>query len=349
MSILSKIDSYSSDRNLVKSPGLRAVHELEVGGQSNVLVQGKTKERHLIETSLNDLAPYIALASFAIAALALVFSIRGDRRKSGIDIRADFSVASSVWSAERWVSEVRLENLKDRPVSVYKIYLEVGHGLHIEVEDFTDIPLSLDAYSVHQQEYDPVEFYSLGLSRVTGFLGDKKSRLQIVLTTSQGRYCPRRGTKTFDDPLFDTLRNNITTGVVHPRRFTHKGRSYGSEAKFVVTFSNADGKEELIPIYPRDYEIRKFRNFKLTREAIESQQSLEEFLQEQVAAGNLPYLSFGVVDLDAVRRDVFKDYSESKTLTPQGWFSNKVVGRGLTLWKNFTLARKNRRIRSRSD
>ena len=303
----------------------------------------------MIETSLNDLAPYIALASFAIAALALVFSARGDRRKSGIDIRADFSVASSVWSSERWVAEVRLENLKDRPVSVYKIYLEVGHGLHVEVEDFTENPLSLNAYSVYQQKYDPVEFYSNGMSRVTGFLGDKKSRQRIVLTTSQGCYYPRVGTKTFDDPFLDTIRRNITTGVVFPHRLTHKGRSYGSEAKFVVTFSNADGTEEVVPIYPRDYEIRKFRNFKHPREALGSQQSLEEFLQEQAAAGNLSYLTLSVADLDAVRQDVFKDYSETKTFTPQGWFSNKVVGRVLTRWEMFVLARENRRIRSRRD
>ena len=276
-------------------------------------MQGKTAERLLTETSPNDLAPYIALASFAIAALALVFSIRGDRRKSGIDIRADFSVASSIWSSEQWVAEVRLENLKDRPVSVYKIYLEVGHGLHIEVEDFTENPLSLDAYNVYRQKYDPVEFYSHGISRVTGFLGDKKSRQRIVLTTSQGRYYPRRGTKTFDDPFFDTLRRNITTGVVHPERLTHKGHSYGSEAKFVVTFSDAEGKEEVVPIYPRDYEISKFRHFTLTREAIESQQSLEEFLKNQVAAGNLSYHSLSIVDLDAIRQDVFKDYSDTKT------------------------------------
>ena len=245
----------------------------------------------MIETHLSDLAPYIALSSFAIAILALVFSIRGDRRKSGIDIRADFSVASSVWSTERWVAEVRLENLKDRPVSVYKIYLEVGHGLHIEVEDFTETPLSLGAYSVYQNKYEPVEFYSHSVRRVTGFLDDKKTRQRIVLTTSQGRSYPKRGTKTFDDPFLDTILKNYTTGVVHPERLPYKGHSYGSEAKFVVTFSNADGKEEVVPIYPHDYEIRRFRNFTLTKEAIESQQTLEEFLRKQIVAGKLSCLS----------------------------------------------------------
>ena len=234
-------------------------------------------------------------------------------------------------------------------MSVYKIYMEVGYGLHIEVEDFTEKPLSLGAYSVYQKKYDPVEFYSHGMSRVTGFFNDKQTRQRIVLTTSQGRYYPKRGTKTFDDPFLDTILKNYTTGVVHPERLTYKGHGYGSEAKFVVTFRNANGEEEVLPIYPLDYEIRKFRNFTLTREAIESQQTLERFLREQVATGNLSCLSFDVVDLDALRQDVFKHYSKTIMLTPQGWFGNKIVGRALTVWEKFILDRKNRRLRSRRD
>ena len=310
----------------------------------------------MIETHLSDLAPYIALASVAIAlasvaiaVLALVFSIRGDRRKTGIEVRADFSVSSSVWSAERWVSEVRLENLKDRPVSIYKIYLEVGHGLYIEVDDFTEKPLSLDAYSVYQQKYDPVEFYSNSMRRVTGFLNDRKTRQRMMLTTAQGRYYPKRRTKTFDDPFFDSFLKNYTTGVVHPERLLYKGHCYGSEAKFVVTLGKADGPEEVIPIYPRDYEIRKFRNFALTKEAIESKQSLEDFLREQLTAGKLSCLSIDVVDLEAFKQDVFKDFTEILTVTPQGWFSHKVIGRFLTLWERFILDRRNKRARARKD
>ncbi len=145
----------------------------------------------MIKTYLGDLAAYIAIASFAIAALALVFVIRGDRRKTGIDIRCDFSVASSIWSTERWVSEVRLENVKDRSVSIYKIYLEIGHGPYIEVEDFTDNPLTLDAHSVFQRKYDPIEFYSVGMRCVAGFLDGKNTRQRIVVTTSEGRYNPK--------------------------------------------------------------------------------------------------------------------------------------------------------------
>lgn len=143
----------------------------------------------------------------------------------------------------------------------------------LEVKDFAETPLSLDAYSVYQKNYDPIEFYSAGMRRVTGFLDGKKTRQRLLLTTSQGRYYPKRRTNTFNYPLIDTLTKNFWTGVVRPVRWHHKGRCYGSEAKFVVTLVDADGKDEIVPIYPGDHEmIRKFRNFRLSLEAIESKQ-----------------------------------------------------------------------------
>ena len=54
-----------------------------------------------------------------------------------------------------------------------------------------------------------------------------------------------------------------------------------SEAKFVVTFSHEGGKEEVIPIYPGDHELKKFRGFNLTEESLESKHALECFLQAQ--------------------------------------------------------------------
>lgn len=300
----------------------------------------------MIEPSFSDLASYIALSSFVIAAFALVFSLRGDRRKTGIDIRCDFSVASSVRSSERWVAEVRLENLKDRPISIYKIYMEIGHGLYIEVEDFTEDSLTLEAYSVYHKRYDPIEFYSDGMRRVTGFLDDKKARQRILLTTSQGRYYPKRMTNAFNDPVLDTILKNYTTGVVLPVRRLYKGRSYGSEAKFIITFAHADSEDEIVPIYLDDHEIRKFRNFRLTQEALESKEALEAFLQEQVVAGKLSSRNIAVVDLEAYRLEAFKDYRETIVVPPQGWFSHKIIGRCLTFWEKLVTSRRNKRLRS---
>ena len=297
-----------------------------------------------MESQFNELALYIALASFAIAAFALVYAVRGDRRKTGLDIRCSFSVASAISSKEQWVAEVRLENVKDRSVTVYKIYLEVGHGLYIEVEDFTENPLTLGPYCVFQKKYDPIEFYSHGMSRLTGVLENEKKRRRIVLTTSQGRHNPKLGIRTGDDPMIDSILKNYWTGVARPERWSFKGRCYGSEAKFIVTFAGNDGKEEIFAIYPRDHEIRRFRDFSLTEESLESKQALERLMQTQITAGTLSCNAFEVFDLEPYRRRVFKDYSESIAVVHQGWFSHNVLGRCLTVWEKWILNRKNKKL-----
>ena len=66
------------------------------------------------------------------------------------------------------------------------------------------------------------------------------------------------------------------TALIHPMRSTYKNKFYGSEVKFIVDIKTEDGKEKTIPIYPRDYEIRRFKKFSLTRESIESKEALEQ-------------------------------------------------------------------------
>lgn len=299
-----------------------------------------------MENQIDELAPYItlaslaiAIASFVIASSALIFAFRGDRRKTGMDIRCDFAVASAIWSKEPWVSEVRLENVKDRSVVIYKIYLEVGHGIYIEVENLTDNPLTLGPYDVYQKEYDPIEFYTHGLRRLTGLLDDITKRRRIVLTTSQGRHIPKSSTRTYDDPLFDTILTNFSTGIARPHRLFYKGRSYGSEAKYILTLIGHDQEEIVIPIYPRDYEVKKIRNVCLTRESLESKQALECLLERQIRAGTAPFICFEVVDIESSIRTAFEDYPRSFAVVHQGWFSYHVVDRLMTIWENWNWRR----------
>lgn len=305
---------------------------------------------HIMENQINELTPYItlsslamALASFVIASFAVFLAFRGDRRKAGIEVRCNFSVASAIWSKEPWVGKVLLENVKDRSVVIYRIYLEVGHGFYIVVEDLIDNPLTLGPYEVYQKEYDPIEFYTHGLSRLTGLLDDNTKRRRIVLTTSEGRYIPKSDTRTYDDPFFDTILKNFSTGIARPHRLFYKGRSYGSEAKYILTLVDHDRKESVIPIYPRDYETKKIRDVSLTRESLVSKQALECLLERQSRAGTASFISFQVVDLESSRRIALEDYPRSLVVVHQGWFSYHVVARLLTIWKKWKLRRKNKK------
>lgn len=290
----------------------------------------------------DSLALYIAVVSLAIAALALVYSARADRRKIGMDVRYSYGIARSVTAIEPWVSEVRLENAKDRSVTIYKIYLEVGHGLYVLIEDFSADPLTLNAYSVYQQRYDSVDLYAANMTPLTGILDEKSSRQRIVLTTSQGRYYPKRVMKVADDPFIDALRKNHATAVARPERVSFKGRHFGSATMFVVELTRANGECDLIPIYKRDHEVRKFSAFLLTKESISSKQALEAFLSDRITEGKLSCQSMQVFDLRAVRREAFKNYGDSVAAVPLGWFTYRIIGKYFTILRRLKLRRQNK-------
>jgi len=289
-------------------------------------------------------AAIAAIASFATAMTALVYTIRADRRKSGLDIRCSFGAATSIYSSEGWIGRVLLQNRKDRSVTIYKIYVEVGYGFYVEVDDFDEQPLILEPYGSFQKEYDPIEFYAGGLYRWTGVFADRQARQKLVLATAEGRYSPKRWKKAWN-PVYEALSTNRTTIVVNPIRLTYKERSYGSEAKYLVTFTEEDGREEIVPIYPRDHEIRKFRDFSLTAEALSTREDLESFLKNQIDSGSLTCANFTVLDLEPIRLDRFKDYKESVPTPVRGWFVYHVLGRCWTVWDRWQLHRKNKRLR----
>ena len=284
-----------------------------------------------LETSVLIFSFFLSVASAVVAAFALIYSIRGDRSKTGIDIRCQYAISSSIWSKEDWVSELTLENEKDRSEIVYKAYLEIGHGLYIEIEDFSDDPLILEAYGVIQRKYDPIEFYSGGTNRVTGVSCHRGVRHRIVLITSQGRHYPKFNTREREDLILESLMKNHSTRVVRPVRGFYKGRCYGSEAKYAITFTNRNGEEEVVPVYTGDHEAMKFRRFQLTRESIESKQALEDFLKALISEGKLSCQEIEVFDLESSRREEFKDYSHTVSVKPMGWVSHSVLGRCFTL------------------
>ena len=297
-----------------------------------------------MEILLNSLAPYIAIASAVLAILALIYSVRSDQRKTGVEIRCTFPVTSSYQSAEQWVSEVRLENLKDRTVAIYKIYLQVGRGVYILVEDLSDNPLVLDAYSVCHRRYDPVEFYSRGMERLTDVFENKKFRRRIVLTTSQGRHYPKWNKRAKDDPFLDVLFGRPSL-IAWPRRLSHKDRCYGSRAKYLVTYTRADGETEEVPIYPDYINFSPFSELNLTKESVRTKQTLELFLQQHVAEGAISLENIKVLDLDRRRQEVYKDYKESIPVPALNWFSYNIVARGGMLWESWRMERTNRRLR----
>lgn len=288
----------------------------------------------------------ISLIAILISLIALTFVVRNYLRKSGIYVRGQYSVCSSSYCQDKYVSSIVLENFKDRPVVIFKIFLLAGRNYYIELEDFDEEPKILKPYEVYSKHYDPVDFYSVNMRRIklNGLLDSKEARSQIVLSTSHGKYVVKEWIKRWD-PIGDFFKNHMTA-LIHPMRSTYKNKCFGSEVKYIVDVKTEDGREETIPIYPRDYEIRKFRKFRLTRESLESKDSLEEYLLEQVFNGALNCTDITVHDIEAWRNEHYSDdYKKVIEAKYYNWFMYFVVGGLLTKLSDMRLYFVNRKHR----
>lgn len=253
---------------------------------------------------------YLTAIGILIALVALFVAIRNFRRKTGILVRGSFGICDSTYCEEPYISNIILENLKDRSITIFSIYLRVGRSYYIEIENFEEKPMILRPYETYHKEYGPIEFYAVSSRKISlrKILKDYKTKKRIYLSTSDGKYCVPAFIKHWN-PVYESLINKFSA-VVRPIISKHKGTYVGSNAKLLVEFTHHNGKDEVVPLRHDDYELEIFRNFRLTRESLTSKAALEELIEKEILKGNISCKSFEVHDLDKWRKrhdDFYRD------------------------------------------
>jgi len=287
-----------------------------------------------------------------LSVIGIYLAYRGLVLKIGrMRIRGTYTVASSIACDDKYISNVTLENVRDRAVTIFTIYLKFGHDLFLEIDEFEDKPLILGPFETFRKEYGPIEFYSAGTRRIliNELFDAKNLKKRLVLSTSDGRHIVRRVIPTWS-PVIEFFRNYMTE-IAHPIRSTYKGKAYGSSTLYLVELILGDGTSQVLPIYPRDHEVKRFGRFRLTPESLESKGALESFLNLQRDEGNLPVASVAVHDLRSSRKDRFeRDTKGPIKAEPAGFFKYYVLGRGLTRISTWDTRRKNKlRARERDQ
>src|ERR1017187_3597174 len=297
-----------------------------------------------LSSHAQQLTQAISLLAFAVSVLALVVTIKNYRRKAGVLIRGTFSMSSSIDCDDPYVSEVLLENAKDRAVTIFAIFLRVGANIYVEVEDLAVKPLVLGPFDTYHKRYGPIEFYADNTSRIglRNVLEDLTAHRRLVLSTSHGKHMVRSRILRWS-PVADFFANYFTS-VIRPVRSTYKGEDLGSNVKYVVEIVSQDGREEIAPLRQGDHVYQMFRDFTLTEQSLSSNKALEEFLQLQIAQGKLLCKSFTVHDLTEWRAIAHKSYSHTDTrkLQPCGFFWYHAAGGLWTRYSNWQTRRENR-------
>jgi hypothetical protein len=331
------MSSHRTSKNVVFGYGRereRDKVQILVSAASNLAVKG-------------TLLPFVvSIAALCISVLALVVATLNYRRKAGILVRGTFSISSSRAGDDSYVSSLGLDNLKDRTITIFDIYLRLGRNNYIQLEH-SENPLLLRAFETHTARYGPIEFYGMNTNKIdlNKLLGDPKIPKRIVLSTSEGKYAVPERIGTWN-PVFEYFRNYMIV-IAKPVISIYKGTNLGGNIKYVIEIIGSSGATEIIPVLPQDYEIKVFRNFRLTRESLESKEALERLLQQQRDEGTLSCKEFMVYDPDAWREQVREFYTGAKVeAVSYGFFQYHVLGRLLAKYHEWSIRKKNAQLRS---
>jgi hypothetical protein len=273
---------------------------------------------------------WFPIPGLLIAIFAAILAIKNYRRKSGLQIRGNFQFTSSNTCDDRYVSRITIENIKDRAVSVFAIYLRVGHNYFIELEDFGGKPITLKAYETYNAEFGPIQFYRFNSRKfnLNKILDDPKVKKRLVLSTGDGKYTVPKPIKVWN-PL--TLHfQNLMTAIVEPQVLMFKSHYIGSNVNYVVTVTYEGQKDEVFLLRRDDYKFKKFRNFQLTQESLENRETLDDFFQHQIEIGIIKCKEIVVNDTNEWTAQYIDNYKEKIEAKAHGWFTYYVRGRIFT-------------------
>ena len=302
--------------------------------------------RLLDENMTNNL---ISITAILISIIALYFIIRAFSLKVGQRFRCGYSVMSSIECEDKYISSVIVENLKDRAAIIFKIYIKFGLNNYLLVEDFSNSPLILKPFEVYYKEYEPILFYSLGarITKIDKLIDDKKVKSKVLLTTSNGKYTVKPITKQWD-PLIQFFKNH-STALIDPIRYKFKDINYGNNVKFIIEITNEKGEEYVISLYKDDYRHKRFSKFQLTKESIETKETLIKFLEKQKKAGNIEFNKIEIIDFQEEFNRVRSKYPEEVIYVESyNFFKYRVVAKIMTIIDNYKMYMTNRKNRKKN-
>lgn len=282
----------------------------------------------------------ISLSAFFVSLCALTVAIWNYRRKTGVLMQASYAIGSEVNCNDCYVSSIVLENLKDRSITIFGIYLRVGWNYYIEIEEFDHKnPLVLKAFETYQKGYGPIQRYHVNLKRIRmdDVLRSERMKKRIVISTSVGK-CVAKQMRSWS-PVGDFFENHMTASI-HPIRIKIKDKFIGEGILYAVEFFQKE-ISEVILFSPRDCRTDRFKNIDITEAALASKSAFAEFLDSAIREGKIVCTGYKIHDINEIKQDRYDGgFTKEITAKPYSWFSYYVWGK---IWTWLDIRRLRRR------
>ncbi|OOG18304.1 hypothetical protein BWD42_13690 [Sphingobacterium sp. CZ-UAM] len=298
--------------------------------------------------SLKDLIELIiAVVALIISIIALYYTVTTFHLKRGQFLRYTFSRTSTVESQDCYISNITIENLKDKSSVIFQIYLQIGHNILMELDNFEGNPLVLDPYSIYSKSYDPIIYYDCGVREVklNSILESNKlrDRMRIVLATSEGKVYPKSNRKLWSatSQFFD----NFYLAIIRPIRLNYKGKSYGSNVKYLVDLEFRNGENYVVPIMNTKTQLYNFKDLNIGDCLNMNTKEVRNFFNEQRKKKVLDWKKIIVIDFESeIKKSKELLHGDQEKIVPLSFFQYFILGRIYTLLDKFKENRQNRKL-----
>lgn len=284
----------------------------------------------------------VAMIALLISALAIYFTAKTYWQKKGAFVRGHYTTSSSVTTKHKYVSNILLENLKDRSIIIFGFYLRMSRNIYIEIETFEEEPLILKPFEVLARSYDPIDSYSFNMKRfnLNHLFDDTYRGVRLVLATSAGKLVIKKPVPIWN-PIYEWFKNHSII-TMQTNRFTFAGKAYGGNILFIVQLYKDDKVCQTFPLYPQEHTYKWFKDLGGSEDTLKTVDNVKKLFEKVIKKDGMKADRVFVIDACEAQKKAYEDYDEEKVLDLESsWFFVNVLARISTFLANRKMHKQN--------
>lgn len=279
------------------------------------------------EISAGDwLAIGIGLLSLFVSIIVLYITYQTWKLKVGQNVRASYGITSSIEADGPYISTVIIENLKDKDLIIFGLFLKYGANVYIDLLDIDSNydkyhhiipPLSTTVFELGAPIYYTAHAFEVDLTKI---LRNDFHKGQIILETNHGKVVAKKFKKGWH-PIAQSFKNYATLYVKPVRFYTsdsvpfaHKQSQQYVDYSSIEKTTNFVVKIKLDSGRLCDFKISSshnyvlFQNLKFTTEILQSADALKKFLLQSRDKGLISFQE--IIEIKDVQEIIAKDKSK---------------------------------------
>lgn len=298
---------------------------------------------------IQALSGLAAFAALLLSCLAVYFTARVYWQKRGSLVRGNYVVTSSSKATEDpYVNQVTLENLKDRSITIFGIYVKLARGYMLELERFDAEPLIIRPFELVRRTYGPLDSYVASMKRIkldTFFEKPYKGK-ELFISTPDGKQSVESSVQVWN-PIHEWFRNHMLI-TAQIERTTFYGKAYGVNALYVArVFLNGDVVQSLA-VYEGDHRLKWLHDLGAKEDTLNSKERVQRIFDDAIKSKKITADQVEIIDVQEHFRRRYEDRDVEPVIAQRhSWFRVCVLGPIMTYLSNWLLSRENKRRRSK--